>query len=296
MNNPVCHICAGGRAKLFMQKESCDFYRCPDCGLEFIFPQPDDTALKKIYSENYYDAWGLNVDSHTAEKSKRATFEYRMNLIRNNLKEGDAILDCGCATGIFLDLVKEEGYVPFGVEISEYGVSECRKKFGEQNIFHGQFEDAHFGNEKENFFTAIFMTDYLEHVRNPRRILQTAFRFLKPGGVLVITTPDTSSFSHWLMNRSWIHYKSEHLFYLSISNLGRLLSEEKLKLMIHKKGWKYFTADYVNHQFRTYHHPVFTPLSNLLNKITPRALSKKMFRFHAGEMIVVAGKFQSENE
>jgi ubiquinone/menaquinone biosynthesis C-methylase UbiE len=294
--SPACHICSGNRATLYMQKDGSDYYRCPDCRLEFIFPQPDDEALARIYSENYYDAWGLNIDSDTTVKLKRSTFEYRLNLISENLKPGDNILDCGCATGIFLDLVKEQGFVPYGVEISDYGVQECRKKFGEQNIFHGQLEDARFGNEEKNFISAIFMTDYLEHVRNPHEVLVTACRFLKPGGLLVITTPDTSSISNLLMRKNWIHYKTEHLFYFSRANIELLLSQAGCTIMQKIKGWKYFSWEYVSHQFNAYPVPVLSLAVRVINKILPVSIRKKRFCIHAGEMIVVARKLQSEKE
>ena len=278
-----------------MQKGGSDFYRCPECKLEFIFPQPDDAALAKIYSENYYDSWGLHVDFRSPQKPKQLTFEYRLKFVEHELKQGDAILDCGSATGFFLDLVKEKGFVPYGIEISDFAASETKKKFGNENIFHGNFEDAEFSSAHENFFSAIFMTDYLEHVRSPRLILETAFRFLKPGGMLVITTPDTSSLSHRVMNSSWIHYKGEHLFYFSKHNLYRLLSMEGFGDIRNEKGWKYFTLEYVYHQFRKFRHPVFTLVIQLLHKISPDGLRKKTFRVHAGEMIIVARKPSSEN-
>lgn len=290
MSRTTCHICQGSRAKLFMQKDGSDYYRCPDCKLEFIFPQPDDAALEKIYSENYYDSWGLYVDSSSAEKSKRLTFEYRLKFIENELKQGDKILDCGCATGFFLDLVKEKGFVPYGVEISSFAAATCRKKFGEQNIFLGNFEDAKLDSVKENLFSAIFMTDYLEHVRNPRLILEAALRFLKPGGLLVITTPDTSSSSYLVMSRNWIHYKAEHLFYFSKKNIESLLMQTGFAKICHRKGWKYFSMEYVHHQFNAYPVPVFSPLVRLLFMILPEAFRQKTFCVHAGEMIVVVKK------
>ncbi|HLG36305.1 MAG TPA: class I SAM-dependent methyltransferase [Bacteroidia bacterium] len=294
MSSTTCHICSGSRAKLFMQKDGSDYYRCPDCKLEFIFPQPDDIALEKIYSENYYNSWGLHVDSSKGEKSKRLTFEYRVKLIEHELKQDDSILDCGCATGFFLDLLKEKGFVPYGVEISLFAANVCRRKFGKQNIFLGNFENAEFGSVRENMFSAIFMTDYLEHVRNPREVLVTAFRFLRPGGLLVITTPDTSSLSYTAMGGSWIHYKSEHLYYFSKRNIELLLTQAGFLYSNHSKGWKYFSMDYVHRQFNAYPVPVLSPLVRVLFGILPAGLRQKTFSVHAGEMIVIAKKPTSE--
>src|SRR5215213_7197446 len=120
METSVCHICSGDKAKLFMKKNGSDFFRCFNCGLEYIFPQPDDATLREIYSQQYYNSWGLHTDTQAAEKSKRLSFEYRLNQVKNVLKRDDKILDCGCATGFFLDLVKQKGFAPYGIEISDY--------------------------------------------------------------------------------------------------------------------------------------------------------------------------------
>jgi len=295
MENTVCHICSGRDAKLFMKKNGSDFFRCPVCKLEFIFPQPDDVTLTEIYSGRYYDSWGLHIDSQAAEKSKRLTFEYRLNQVKNILRSGDKILDCGCATGFFLDLVKQKGFTPYGIEISDYAAPIAKGKFGDKNIFQGNIEDAHFAEGEANIFNAIFMTDYLEHVRNPGKTLAAAFRFLKPGGVLVITTPDTSSPSKFLFNKSWIHYKTEHLFYFSRKNISRLLTQMQFADVSFKKGIKYFTPEYVFHQFNVYKHPVFTPLVRSVYRVTSQTLRKKIFSVPTGEMLVLARKPELKN-
>jgi 2-polyprenyl-3-methyl-5-hydroxy-6-metoxy-1,4-benzoquinol methylase len=290
MENPVCHICSGNKIVLFMKKNGSSFYRCLDCRLEFIFPQPGDEALKEIYSKNYYDSWGLHIDSQAAEKSKRLTFEYRLNLIKDLLKPGDKILDCGCATGFFLDLVKQKGYSPYGIEISDYAVQVAKEKFGDENIFRGNIEDARFSAGQANVFSAIFMTDYLEHVRSPRETLSAAFRLLRPGGALIITTPDTSSLSKATLGKSWIHYKTEHLFYFSQKNIRSLLEQTGFNNVKFQKAKKYFTPEYVFHQFNVYNHPVFTPFSGMMYKLTPTGLRKKVFSATIGEMVAVVRK------
>ena len=273
-----------------MKKNDSDFYRCSECKLEFIYPQPGNEALNEIYSKNYYDAWGLHVDSQAAEKSKRFTFEYRLGLVEDLLKPGDKVLDCGCATGFFLDLVRQKGFTPYGIEISDYAAQVAKQKFGNDNIYQGNIEEASFEERREDVFNAVFMTDYIEHVRSPRETLRSAYRFLKPGGVMVITTPDTSSFTKSILNKSWIHYKEEHLFYFSKENIRRLLAETNVRSISFKKAKKYFTAEYVFHQFNTYKHPFFTPMGKLLYRMTPAWLRKKIFSITIGEMVVVVRK------
>jgi SAM-dependent methyltransferase len=41
----------------------------------------------------------------------------------------------------------------------------------------------------DNTFDAVFMLEVLEHVKNPRKAMSEVLRILKPGGVLVLSTP-----------------------------------------------------------------------------------------------------------
>ena len=71
---------------------------------------------------------------------------------------------------------------------------------------------ATFGGIDEDFFDIITMIDFIEHVRAPMSILVKASRLLRPGGQLVILTPNADSLSRRLMGLRWLHYKVEHLY------------------------------------------------------------------------------------
>ncbi len=63
-----------------------------------------------------------------------------------------------------MQVVSKWGFSPYGVEISEYGASLAKRKFGDNKIFNGKLEDANF---ESNFFDTITMFDVLEHVYDP---------------------------------------------------------------------------------------------------------------------------------
>ena len=56
--------------------------------------------------------------------------------------------------------------------------------------FCGPFEQATFEGIDEEFFDIITMIDFIEHVRAPMSVLAKASRLLRPGGRLVILTPN----------------------------------------------------------------------------------------------------------
>jgi len=76
----------------------------------------------------------------------------------------------------------------------------------------GPITQATFGGIDEDFFDIITMIDFIEHVGAPMSILVKASRLLRPGGQLVILTPNADSLSRRLMGLRWLHYKVEHLY------------------------------------------------------------------------------------
>lgn len=67
--------------------------------------------------------------------------------------------------------------------------------------------------------------DYIEHVRDPEKILQLAASMLNEDGHIVISTPKLNSLSHRLMQKGWSHYKEEHLFYFSFQSMKKILEQ-----------------------------------------------------------------------
>ena len=268
-------------------------YRCRDCTVEFLSPQPEEDQLKKLYSETYYAAWGLSGEgqNESTRLMKRATFHLRLALLRRFL-QGDAgarqrILDVGCATGYFLELAAEQGLQPFGVEYSSYAAARARLRFGEEAIFQGTLEQSAF---PKSSFAAIAMSDLLEHVRAPATTLECAQRLLKPGGVILIMTPDTSALSRYVMGQRWTHYKPEHLFYFNRRSLTWLANRCGLLPVHFERSKKALNLAYLHTQFGVYRHRLLTPLVNLLYRLAPTSLRNRNFYLSIGEMVVILKK------
>lgn len=266
-------------------------FRCLDCKVEFVWPQPTDEELRNFYRKDYYKSWGVQKNSEDIPteiaKNKKITFESYLNIVENKLGsiKGCRILDIGCAFGDLLDAAKERGSNVYGIELSDFGAGKAKDKFGSDRIFYGRLEDSHY---PDNYFDFIFMLDLIEHTKTPKETMEIANRILKTGGYVILVTPDTDSLSRKIMGRRWINYKPvEHNFYFNKKSLSNLADKIGFSLLYKKMALKYVTMFYFNSQLQYYKVPMFSLFVKLLGFVIP---SKAVLPILSGDMFVIFKK------
>jgi 2-polyprenyl-3-methyl-5-hydroxy-6-metoxy-1,4-benzoquinol methylase len=265
-----------------------EIVRCLDCGVWFSKNFPEEEQLEKFYNtSDYYQFWGglSRENIKRVEKIKKKTFKWTLDLIESYKKRG-RILDVGCATGVLLKVAKLKGWEVYGVECFAKFANIAKKRLG-KNIYHGMFEKVRF---RDNFFEIILFYDSLEHMSNPQKVIKKVFEILKPGGYVVIVTPNTKSFSAKIMGKSWTHFKAEHLFYFSPQSIKKILEENGLQTIHIGNTLKALSVSYMNSQFQSFPTPVLTPLFRFLVGHLPSTLTFKPFYLPTGEMFVIAKK------
>ncbi|MCX7016335.1 MAG: methyltransferase domain-containing protein [Candidatus Sumerlaeota bacterium] len=293
LNSPrPCEACSARRFRRLFELGDLVFERCAACGLERIANPPDKAALHSLYGQRYYDSWGLQEGADAARAVKMGSFRRWLGAL-GAFPPGARALDCGAATGYLMEVARERGMEPYGIEISDFGAAEIARKFGADRIFAGPFEEARFPSVGDGEFHAVLMCDFLEHVRDPLAALRKAHQWLAPGGRILIVTPNADSWSRRLMGRYWLHYKPEHLFYLARRSLALLLAEAGFNSIEIAPAWKTMTLKYLIHQFRTYRHAALTPAFNCADLLLPSAWKSASFSVVFGEMRTLARRGRS---
>src|SRR3989344_6467949 len=101
-----------------------DIYECGRCEARFVWPQPSPQQLEELYQQEYYTnsesacAGYMNYEGDRLLIKK--TFERRLGEIEKLYPQQGKILDLGCATGFFLEVAKDRGWDPYGIDISTY--------------------------------------------------------------------------------------------------------------------------------------------------------------------------------
>lgn len=99
------------------------------------------------------------------------------------------IIDLGTADGRMLNLICERypQASSVGVEYNHELVDFGKSKFPDLNIIQGDIQSLDF---PDNSFDVAVAAAVIEHVVDPARVMQEAKRILRPGGIMVLTTPD----------------------------------------------------------------------------------------------------------
>jgi 2-polyprenyl-3-methyl-5-hydroxy-6-metoxy-1,4-benzoquinol methylase len=224
-----CFICKKSRVEFLLRKGGYDVWQCDKCGLNFVYPQPSEKELQKVYSLDggySHSSKGFDKTAVSLEYEKRIDF-----FVKNNVKR---VLDVGCASGAFVYSVKRRGLDVVGIDLDKDSI-----KFGRDlglDLRHGRLEEMKFKGDE---FDAVNLGDIIEHVKDPEGFLFECLRILKKGGVLIISTPNTNSFfpraTRWVYERlglMWSHPSPPyHLFDFSDENLSEFLSSNGLEIL-----------------------------------------------------------------
>lgn len=133
----------------------------------------------KSYYDTYWTSEGFNPQGHIAA--------WQQSLFEKEIPSAGACLDLGCGdggtSGLFLN---SHGYAYVGADISETAV--------EQAISHGLnavvIQDASTLPFENDRFDGVIFFEVIEHLFDVEAVLCEIRRVLKPGGVLLLTTPN----------------------------------------------------------------------------------------------------------
>jgi 2-polyprenyl-3-methyl-5-hydroxy-6-metoxy-1,4-benzoquinol methylase len=111
---------------------------------------------------------------------------------------GALLLDVGCGNGEFLSKIRALGWHAVGLEFDPKACAVGSSR-GLQ-IVRGSVPNTSFDSES---FDAITLHHVIEHVHDPRAVLDELLGLLKPGGTIVLTTPNWQSYGASFFGPFW---------------------------------------------------------------------------------------------
>jgi O-antigen biosynthesis protein len=104
----------------------------------------------------------------------------------------DRVLDVGCSTGYLASRLRERGSTIVGLELDERAAEQARRFCEAVHV--GDVETMELPFQPAGF-DAIVAGDFIEHLRDPGAFLERIRPLLRPGGRLVLSTPNIANWA-----------------------------------------------------------------------------------------------------
>lgn len=245
--SPSCYLCStqgkelyvGLTDRLFGAPGIWTLKRCQNtaCGLVWLDPMPRQEDISLAY-RHYYTHQGDDVQKNTATLAaadkkintgmgalahrilryvllKATGISREQDVIRTRYLGGQTpgnLLEVGCGAGDYLALMRTLEWDVEGVEIDHAACQHARKKHG-LTVHEGTLESKGYA---ENSFDAIVLNHVIEHVFDPIMLIRECRRVVKPGGKIILLTPNMESWGHRKFKKDWINLDPpRHIFLFS---------------------------------------------------------------------------------
>lgn len=260
MNKEACCACGSGKLtelttlEGYIQGSSFAVLACDDCKSHMTMPHTsEDRVYELIYTHRHtvpgYSRYAqyaedvLHVSSPLAFLShKEEMYHGVAQEIKNISKKDISILDVGCGLGYMTYALNKAGYKVTGLDISEEAIGVARTTYGDFFVC-----DDFFKHQTQESYDVICMLELIEHVRDPHAYIAHARTLLKPGGKLIVTTP----------NRSW--YADEDVWNTDLPPVHiSWFSEEGASKLLAAHGFTPKLFTYTRYNF--FHGTILRPL------------------------------------
>ena len=238
---PDCHVCGVPgdvayrdlRDRLFDVPGLWNLRQCPNhaCGLLWLDPTPALADIGRLYERYYTHEDAPTRRPSRADRALAATsaayrahkygymdptprvstllrrlgrvlpgfaaqWDFSVFYLAAQLK--GRLLEIGCGRGLMLKRMAELGWQAEGLDIDPKAVDAARRQ---GLIVHlGTIAAQGFPDDS---FDAVVMSHVIEHVPDPRALVQECHRILKPGGRLVSITPNGGGWGHARYGPDW---------------------------------------------------------------------------------------------
>ena len=218
-----CALCRVDDATEIFVKEGFTFVRCNRCGLVYVNPQCATDKLTENYELNASADFWVDVLLSGPEQDYDIRKFTRCCEQLEDITPGRRVLDVGCSIGLFLKVARDRGWDTTGLELSKKAVDYAVNDLG-LDVRPALLHDA--GLDPESF-DVVALWEVLEHVPDPRSVLEQCGEVLKPGGVLAVLVPNRDALSARIMRADCSCFGGRnHLWYFSPAVLTELLAQQ----------------------------------------------------------------------
>ena len=159
----------------------------------------------------------------------------------------------------------------YGIDYSPVAVDLCKQKgYTEVEFVDLDTDPIPF---EDNFFDLVILSAVVEHIMSPEQVLKQAYCRLKPGGKVIVLTPNIS----WIINRflfllgRWDHKlmggTKGHISYMNQRQLTKILTEAEFRDLDWTHSVVFVLSESINLQCNVFARTILWVLSDKRVKI-----------------------------
>jgi SAM-dependent methyltransferase len=198
-----------------------DLYRCTRCHLKFRFPVLSSVEYVRLYDNAITENWGREVE--------RPDWERVVDVVERRVPLGGRVLDFGCYTGGLLARLAGR-FDCHGVEVNRAAAASARATTG------AAIMESVAKLSPALRFEAVIAVDVIEHVRDPRKLVEQLMSLVTDDGVLIISTGDAEHRTWQKFGANWWYCSyPEHIAFISRAWLDSLCEVTPVVVLEYKK-------------------------------------------------------------
>ncbi len=244
-----CVACNGGHALVTNEA-----WTCGTCGAVYRVTESIPLLVRdwRSHEQELTQAHESNPRWYVAEQPPEGASPWRHHIrkrrhyvqgvLQRELKvrhpgRAPALLDLGCGDGNNLAWLAPFGERLYGSDYNLIRLARARQHGPHATLFLADILDY---PARDASFDVIFFNHVIEHIRDDNTALRTVCRILKPGGLLVLGTPNEGAWWWQLAYRRapQVLASTDHVHFYTAESIGRKMQAAGLRLMESKHlGW-----------------------------------------------------------
>lgn len=221
-----CRICGKTSKMKSYPVGKLAYVRCPDCGGVFLDPYPlvaDNAAFTGPEAARAYLKTDLERVAYFRDRLDR------LERYQNWETEGFRLLEVGCGPGVLMEEARRRGWETDGIDLSPDLAAVASTRNPGAGVMGGDIVDQ--GLEGAGY-DAVIALDVLEHVVSPSKMMKVCREALRPGGLMLLQTPNTHSYRFRTQMGGWdMLLPDQHLTLFSPQGLEGLLAVHKFSVL-----------------------------------------------------------------
>jgi 2-polyprenyl-3-methyl-5-hydroxy-6-metoxy-1,4-benzoquinol methylase len=226
---------------IFDKKFFINYSRCNECRLLYCTKYFDESELSYLYQN-----MNENMNDVNEQERKLTQISYKKFLKKIEIKNGD-YLEIGPDVGLFAKTIIEDSFPINTFHLFEPNLnihSKLKENLNDANyrIYTNLDQLNQLKDESISLVVAIHVMD---HLVDPKNLLNKIFLKMKKGGILLVVTHDESSLMAKVLKSKWPPYCMQHPQLFNLNTTKKIFEDIKFKILTQAKCKNYFTVNYL---------------------------------------------------